>query len=155
LIVTCAGCYSTLTRYYDLGRIKVKHISTFLCEFSNNPLKRTSIRGKVAYHDPCHLGRHSNIYEEPRHVITNLAGLEIVEFKDNREEATCCGGGGGLMSAFRELSEKIALGKLKYLLKLNVNKLVTACPFCELNFIETARCYNIQIEVLDLVDTLI
>lgn len=154
LIVTCAGCYSTLTKYYSLGKIKVKHISVFLCDFSNLPFKQ-SMKGKVAYHDPCHLGRHSNIYEEPRHVITNLAKMELVEFKDNREKAVCCGGGGGLMSAFRELAEQIAFNKLKQLSKLNVSRLVTACPFCELNFREAIRRHNMQIEILDIVETLI
>ncbi|MCS7139967.1 MAG: (Fe-S)-binding protein [Candidatus Nezhaarchaeota archaeon] len=156
LIVSCAGCYSTITKHYNLGKIKVKHVSVFLRGLSHisGLLPRTSNSREVAYHDPCHLGRHSNIYEEPRYVITNLAGMKLVEFKENREESMCCGGGGGLMSAFPELARQIALNKLKRLLKLNINRLVTTCPFCELNFKEAARSYNLNVEVLDIVETL-
>jgi len=61
----------------------------------------------VNYHDPCHLGRYSGIYEEPREVIKLLGG-KIVESLFNRENAYCCGGGGGVRANFPELAKAIA-----------------------------------------------
>jgi hypothetical protein len=50
---------------------------------------------KVAYHDPCDLGRHLNIFEPPRELLKKIPGVTLVEFKNNRLLAKCCGGGGG------------------------------------------------------------
>ncbi|MDI9619773.1 MAG: (Fe-S)-binding protein [Candidatus Nezhaarchaeota archaeon] len=153
LVVTCAGCYSTLSKHYKLGKVKVKHISSFLCEASKG--RRKLLRqAKAVYHDPCHLGRHSNLYDEPRILLAEHAGLELLEFKENREKASCCGGGGGLTSAFRGLAQQIAFNRLRELQLLGVNRLVTSCPFCELNFKEAAKRYGLRVEVLDVVEAL-
>ena len=61
---------------------------------------------KVAYHDPCDLGRHLNIFEPPRNIVKSIPGVTLVEFKNNRLLAKCCGGGGGLKAFNNELSER-------------------------------------------------
>jgi len=64
----------------------------------------------VAYHDPCHLGRYSEIYEEPREVIKLLGG-KILEAKFNRDNAYCCGGGAGVRANFPEVAKAVAKRK--------------------------------------------
>ena len=153
IVVTCAGCYSTLKTHYDLGKVKVRHVSELLDELLKSASGLNTPLGNAVYHDPCHLGRHSGIYHAPRGVIAKV-GVNLKEFKDNMESSLCCGGGGGLMSGFRDLAEAIALRRLREALKLGVQNLVTACPFCEVNFRNAARKFNVEVKVLDLVELL-
>jgi Fe-S oxidoreductase len=56
----------------------------------------TPVTQKVAYHDPCYIGRYNDIYDAPRELLSSIPGIELVEAPDrNRQRATCCGGGGG------------------------------------------------------------
>ena len=88
-------------------------------------------REKVTYHDPCHLGRYSGIYEEPREVIELLGG-KLVEYEKNRENAFCCGGGGGVRANFPDLAKDIAKLKESNLPTGSV-KIISPCPLCYAN----------------------
>ena len=76
ILTSCAGCYKTLKQDYD--DLDVIHISQFLntlidekkLDFNKKDLK-------VTYHDSCHLGRHCNVFDEPRNVISNVANLKL------------------------------------------------------------------------------
>ncbi|MGB9628010.1 MAG: FAD-binding and (Fe-S)-binding domain-containing protein, partial [Thermodesulfobacteriota bacterium] len=108
ILTTCAGCYKTLKELYPKHlpfHTEVLHAIQYLdrlieegkVKFKNgNPMK-------VAYHDPCDLGRHLNIFEEPRNLIKKIPGVTLVEFKNNRLLAKCCGGGGGLKAFATDL----------------------------------------------------
>ena len=99
LLVSSPHCYHTFRNEYPElgGDFEVLHITQFLAELMENgqlkPVK--SLEKKVAYHDPCYLGRHNKIYEEPRRVLGGIPGLELIELPDSREDSLCCGGGGG------------------------------------------------------------
>jgi len=115
ILTNCPSCYHTFKEVYPkLVRewdFEVEHATVAIL----NALKKRRIRFKgsdekrevVAYHDPCHLGRYPGIYEEPREVIELLGG-KIIEYKMNRENASCCGGGGGVRANFPELAKDIA-----------------------------------------------
>ncbi|MFX0114080.1 MAG: (Fe-S)-binding protein, partial [Candidatus Hodarchaeota archaeon] len=97
IITTSPHSYSA-HKMYELGEnIKIQHYTEFLAEkIRDGTLKFTnSIDKKVTYHDPCYLGRHHNIFEEPREVLKAIPGIQLVEMKRNRKFAMCCGGGGG------------------------------------------------------------
>jgi len=65
----------------------------------------------VTWHDPCHLGRHCGIYEEPRNVIKAIPGIDLVEMERIKDQAWCCGGGGGARTAFMDFAQKTASKK--------------------------------------------
>lgn len=146
IITSCAGCYKTLKDDYD--GLDVVHISQFLNELiSKNKLNFTKSDLDVTYHDSCHLGRHSNVFEEPRNVIESTANL--VEMKNSREESLCCGAGGGVKSAYPEIADEMAESRIGQAKQTGCRTLVTSCPFCKLNL------ENDELEVLDLTEFLI
>lgn len=87
IITSCAGCYKTLTEDYE--GLDVIHISQLLSQLiSENKLKLSKKDLKVTYHDSCHLGRHKNVFDEPRSVISAVG--DIVEMQNIRENSLCC-----------------------------------------------------------------
>tara|TARA_Y100000310_G_scaffold344729_1_gene459096 strand:+ start:88 stop:828 length:741 start_codon:yes stop_codon:yes gene_type:complete len=140
IITNCPSCYHTFKEVYpDLVRewdIEVEHATVAIL----NGLKKKKIdfsslpegeKDVMTYHDPCHLGRYSGIYDEPRKVIELLGG-KVVEFGKNREEAFCCGGGGGVRANFPKLSKDIVTKKTFFMPK-QAEKVVSPCGLCYAN----------------------
>jgi len=147
LLVGCPSCYEYLTKIYPEKSLalktKVVHTSTFFLNLLKDrkiPVK--AFRERVAYHDPCALGRKMGIYDEPREVLYSL-GFEVVEPEKTREFATCCGGGGLV-----EKSLKVAQKRKEELLSTGAELFVTACPTCKMIFNKT------KLEVQDLSELL-
>ena len=146
IITSCAGCYKTLKEDYE--GLDVIHISQFLDELiKENKLDFDKVDSNVTYHDSCHLGRHMNVFEEPRNVIESVASL--VEMENNRENSLCCGAGGGVKSAYPQIAAQMAQSRLQQARDTGCETLVTPCPFCKLNL------ENDDIEVLDLTEFLV
>jgi len=139
IVVTCPGCYRVLTQDYpdyDLVINKpVKHISQVLEEQVAN-LPVGDFNGSITYHDPCHLGRHCDIYDEPRKVIEKVADGSLVEMERTRDNAMCCGNGAGLRTLFPEKAKKIGAERVKQAKDTGAKVLVTSCPFCK-NMLES------------------
>ena len=149
IVTNCPSCYHTFKEVYlkfvrDWD-IEVEHATVSICKALRK--KRIDLRGVgvrgigvsgeggelVAYHDSCHLGRYSGIYEEPREVIERLGG-KIFEFHFNRENAFCCGGGGGVRANFPEVAKKVAAKKISFVPE-SVGKIVSPCGLCYANFL--------------------
>lgn len=94
---------------------------------------------KVTYHDPCYLGRHNRIYEEPREVIRSIPGIELVEMTHNRANSLCCGGGGGRMWQL-DLGSQVKMSevRIREAAETGAQVVITACPLC-LIMLEDAR----------------
>ncbi len=91
---------------------------------------------RVTYHDPCKVGRHGGVFDEPRAVLDAL-GVERVELPDNREMNYCCGGGAGLFvidtaERYRALAFDL---KRKQVEATGAQSLITACDSCRLSFL--------------------
>ena len=127
-------------------------------QFFENLIKNETIKLKpldmsVTYHDPCSLGRHSNVYNAPRNVLKAIPNLELIELPMNRDYARCCGGGGGLWSFNNNASLNSTKTRLiKDLTPTNVKSLTTACPQCQLNFRFASRTKNFDNEPLKIYD---
>ena len=141
-----AGCYKTLKEDYE--GLDVIHISQFLNELIHEgKLNFKKSDFNVTYHDSCHLGRHMEVFDEPRSVIENVAG--IVEMENSREDSLCCGAGGGVKSAYPDLANQMAESRISQARQTKCRTLVTTCPFCKLNL------ENDEMEVLDLTEFLL
>jgi glycolate oxidase len=88
---------------------------------------------KVVYHDPCDIGRHMNIYDQPRNVLSKIPSVELVEFPLNKNLAKCCGGGGGLKAYDTEMSLEIAYKRIQQAQGVGAEIIVSACPACKSN----------------------
>ena len=103
---------------------------------------------KITYHDPCHIGRHMGIYEQPREVLKRIPGIELIEMDRNRQNAWCCGSGGGVRSAFNELSAFAAKERIEEAKETTAEAIVSCCPFCLNQFKNNIE--NNEIQALDL-----
>ena len=138
IVVTSPHCYNAFKNEYPElgGNFEVVHFSQYLAELiKEEKLKFTKeLNKKVTYHDPCYLGRHNGIYDEPRQVLESIPGLELVEMPDYRENSLCCGGGGGRIWMDTKKGERFSDIRLEQALEVGADILAVACPYCVLNF---------------------
>ena len=130
-------CYHTFRNEYPRfeGRIEVIHYTQYLAELiEEGRLKFTrEIDRKVTYHDPCYLGRHNGIYDEPRQILNAIPGLELVEMPSSRENSLCCGGGGGRMWIDNNKDRGFSYVRMQEANETGAHILAVACPYCLLN----------------------
>ena len=156
MVTTCAGCYKTTTtdygKYFSNPTFPVYHFSQFVNNLiKDKKLKFTKeLNMKVTYHDPCHLGRHAGVFEEPREVIQKIPGVELVEMPRKRRGSRCCGAGGGFKSAFNDAAVNIAAERVKEAVATGADVLATACPFCVVNLQAGAKKIGAKIRVVDI-----
>jgi Fe-S oxidoreductase len=138
VLVSSPHCYHTFKNEYPAlgGNFEVVHTAQYLLELiRDQKLKLTKeLNKKVAYQDPCYLGRHNGIYDEPREVLRSIPGLELIELPDSREESICCGGGGGRIWIETKKGERFSDLRLEQAIEAGAEILAVACPYCMLNF---------------------
>ncbi|MHA1771557.1 MAG: (Fe-S)-binding protein [Candidatus Thorarchaeota archaeon] len=156
VVTACAGCYRTLSVDYPkiLSReipFEVVHFPVLLKELIEQGRIKFPDEQPicVTYHDPCHIGRHMGIYEEPREALQYIPGVELREMFTNRENATCCGAGGGVRSTHRDLARGAADARISEAKETGASVLTTACPFCTFNLRESVERTESEIEMLD------
>ncbi len=138
VLFTCPGCYRNFKQVYPglLGRqlpFEPSMVSEYLLEKIQVGLLRLGpVDGitRVAYHDPCELGRHMGFYDPPRKVISSIPGIQLVEFKETRENSNCCGMGGGVAVHDMAVSTHQARNKSRDIAEAAVHAVVTHCPAC-------------------------
>ncbi len=106
------------------------------------------------YHDPCYLGRHNQVYDDPRTVLDAIPRLKRVEMKRSRDRSFCCGGGGLML--FYEPKEEQRMGVLRVRMaaEAGANVIVTACPFCMVNIEDAIKVAGMEetMSVMDLTE---
>lgn len=149
VITFCAGCYRTIKMDYPqaLGEplpFRMLHAVEFFEELINEGRLnfKKEVNLKVAYHDPCHLGRHiglvDGVYDAPRNVLKAIPGIELVEMRRIRENSWCCGAGGGVKSGFPDLAVEMAKDRCLDAREVGADALVSACPFCRRNLLDAS-----------------
>lgn len=140
VLVSCAGCYRTIAKDWPeiLGR-ELPFTPLHVSEYLSIALKKKKfkfkkpINEKVVYHDPCHLGRHmypNPVYEQPRHLIDSIPGIERKIFYREKDESLCCAAGGGVKAGMPEYSEYIASLRVDEARAVGAETIITPCPFC-------------------------
>lgn len=134
ILTSCPHCYNTFKNEYpQLGfSSEVLHHTTFLWEsLKKGQLKLTESQVKtITYHDPCYLGRYSDIFEPPRNILRSLPHMDVREMKRNRADSLCCGAGGGWMWMDEKIGKRINIERLEDALAASCEGVATACPFC-------------------------
>lgn len=133
LITPCAGCYKSFKELYAGMEMEVLHGVQFLARLIDDGKLKLEKRfdKTVAYHDPCDLGRHLEVYDVPREILAKVPGLKLVEFPRNRQNARCCGGGGGVSAVNPELALGMAGTRVREALSVGAQVVVSACAACK------------------------
>ena len=158
IIVSSPHCFHTFKNEYPefMVNFEVVHINQYLLELINEG--RLELKGefskKVTYHDPCYLGRHNDIYDEPREILKKISDLKLTEMADSRKDALCCGGGGGRIWMDTPKEERFSDLRLVQANEVGAEVLVTSCPYCITNFEESRLNleYEDVLEVKDITE---
>jgi len=158
VLTSCAGCARVLKDDYPkiLGNLpfEVLHFTEFLYSLAKEgklkPEKK--IFKKVTYHDPCHIGRHLGIYDEPRKVLKSIPGIQLREMYPTRENAWCCGAGGGLKISHSELAIEIATDRLGHAKEVDAEAIVSSCPFCKTNILDAIKKTDSKLQMYDITE---
>ena len=161
IVTACAGCYRTWkvdvpSEGYEYD-FEILHVTEFLDKLiSEGKMGFKSPKPiRVTYHDPCHLGRHAQVYEAPRRVIESVENVTLVEMETNKRYAHCCGSGGGVKGSFGELANDVAGNRIREAEATDADVLVTACPFCHRGLVDGANHIESDLPVLDLPEFLL
>jgi Fe-S oxidoreductase len=138
ILVSSPHCYHTFKNEYPEFRVnfEVVHISQYLFQLINEGRLEISkeYAKKIAYHDPCYLGRHNGVYDEPREALKKIQGVELKELPDSRADSLCCGGGGGRIWMETQKGERFSDLRVEQAVGAGAEVLATSCPYCITNF---------------------
>ena len=86
---------------------------------------------KAAFHDSCKLGRHFKMYDGPRNLLTSLAGAELCEMENNKENSLCCGASPWMFCG--SVNKQIQDERLRQADATGADCMVTSCPKCQIH----------------------
>lgn len=163
VITPCPACLATFAELY--GGIAKAHDLPFDIEFVHSIVVLNElvaegtldlsagepVDAKVTYHDPCHLGRWFNVYEEPRDFIKAVPGVTFEDMKHNRQDSLCC----GLVNAFYEIGSVPTSGvaRVSEADEVEADYILTACAGCGVqvnNMCVAAQTHARQMDITDL-----
>jgi Fe-S oxidoreductase len=158
IIVSSPHCYHTFKNEYPefMVNFEVVPMAQYLLELIESG-RLTLTKGldkTVTYHDPCYMGRHNDIYDEPREVLRRVSGLELMEMPDHHQDSLCCGGGGGRIWMDTPKEERFSDLRLLQAHEIGAQVLATACPYCITNFEESRLNleYDDVLEIKDITE---
>ena len=164
IVSPSASCTGFVKNYYsalflDSSHNKeVKQIGKRIYEFSDflvNVLKmenfQSELRGKATYHDSCAALRECKIKEEPRRLLSNVKGLELIEMNDVE---TCCGFGGTFAVKFESISLAMADQKVHHALETGADYIISTDLSCLMHLDGCIRHKDLPIKTMHLADVL-
>lgn len=150
-------CFNAFKNDYPANGTQVQHYTQVLAEkAAKGELKFSGeVEKTVTYHDPCYLGKHNGIFDDPRSVLKAIPGLNLVEMDRSREKSLCCEGGGGRMwLEGTNPGIRLAQQRIQEALDTGAGILATACPFCLLTLEEAVKHLNAEdrLQVMDIAE---
>ena len=162
IIVTSPHCLVGFKEDYELEGIEIyHHVQIILDLIKNGKIKLAKkLNKKIIYHDPCYMGRHAKIYDEPREILKLINDGELIEFNDNREFSLCCGAGGGRMWMETPQEQRFSNIKVREANEKEAEIIATCCPYCVNMFedsVKTEGCADkiLVRDIAELVEELI
>ena len=158
ILVSSPHCYHTFKNEYPEFKVdfEIVHISQYLFDLVNDGRLqfKKDYPKKVTYHDPCYLGRHNGVYDEPREVLRKIPGLEFKEILESRSDSLCCGGGGGRVWMETLKGERFSDIRIEQALEVGADVLATSCPYCITMLEDSKVTMNVaeKIEVKDITE---
>ena len=104
----------------------------------------------IAYHDPCYLGRHNGIYDQPRQLLEQIPGVTTTELRRHRQRSFCCGAGGSRMWLEERVGKRINMERTEEAISTGATVLGVACPYCLIMLDDGSRAKGEAIKVQDL-----
>jgi Fe-S oxidoreductase len=155
ILVSSPHCYHTFKNEYPDFRVnfEVIHISQYLFQLLDEgrlALKKDYPK-KVTYHDPCYLGRHNGVFDEPRGILRKVSGLEFQELPECRADSLCCGGGGGRVWMETQKGERFSDLRIEQAVGIGAEVLATSCPYC-ITMLEDSRVTSGMAERIEVKD---
>ena len=151
MVSICPHCVRTISNdWREAGTtFEIEHHSELLARIQDRLPQPAAAREKIAYHDPCYLGRYRDVYDEPRAVVDRYA--EVVEAPRNRERSFCCGAGGGQMFLGEEEGKRVNVTRAQELVDTGAGAIGVACPFCQTMFRDAlAQVTDKPVKLLDI-----
>ncbi|MCX6405904.1 MAG: heterodisulfide reductase-related iron-sulfur binding cluster [Propionibacteriales bacterium] len=174
VVSTCAHCFNSLkNEYAEFGvELEVVHHTQLLNRLvREGRLKPVAPKAGAAasaepektitYHDPCFLGRHNQVYEAPRELLSVIPGAKFAEMPRNSERSFCCGAGGARMWMEENLGSRINVNRTQEAVATGADQIAVGCPFCRvmlsdgLTAQQAAGEAREEVEVLDVAQMLL
>jgi Fe-S oxidoreductase len=154
VIANCPHCFNTLRNEYPDygGRYEVVHHSQLLGRLIDEGRLAPSARvpARVTYHDPCYLGRHNDVYRDPREALSAVPGVELVEMPRHAERALCCGAGGSRMWMEERIGKRINAERMDEAVSTGADAVGVACPYCLIMLDDGSKARGDGADVVDI-----
>jgi Fe-S oxidoreductase len=145
IVASCPHCFNALANEYPAlgGNYEVIHHSQLLAVLiEQKKINAGTFEAKVTYHDPCYLGRHNRIFDEPRSVLESIDGVTQIEMHRHKEKGFCCGAGGARMWLEENIGERINMNRTAEAIATGADVVSTACPFCMIMLDDAVKAYQ-------------
>lgn len=156
ILTTSPHCFNAFKNKYGKD-LAVQHYTQYFADLIDKGKLKFPQRVEkvVTYQDPCFLGKHNDIYDEPRKIIENIPGIKFVELNLSRGRGICCEGGGGRMwYDIPGERGRLAETRVKEAIDVGAEILAVACPFCLLTFDDAVKTTGNEdkIQIMDIME---